>query len=475
LATTSTSERQAPVSIRRLLFRWLLLPLVVLLGVAAIAGYPIALFPATAAYDWALMDTALSLSRLIGERDSTNAQVVSRSADILLRTDQFDHIYYAVHDERGNLIAGDVHLTPPPAHALGSSELYYDRRLNEERVRVAALRVVLKGTPVVVQVAETLVKRQRLVTRILTSMIVTEVTLVIIVVLLVWFGIGKGLQPLHALRAELESRSPRDLRPVPENHAPIEVQPVVHALNHLLGRLAAAVQAQQQFVANAAHQLRTPLAGLRMQVEYALRQENPQEWRRTLQTLKPATERAAHLANQLLTLARAEVGAERVHTMRPVDLSAVVEEGAGVWIPSAIAKEIDLGMELKPAPVSGDPVLIGEILANLVHNAIAYTPVGGSITIRTSVRNSEAILEVEDDGVGIPVAERAQVFKRFHRVDGSPGEGAGLGLAIVQEIAHVHGGHAEILTPDGGKGTRVVVHFPVGAVDGRAHPEKAAA
>jgi two-component system sensor histidine kinase TctE len=460
LDITSTSDGTAVISIRRLLFRWLMFPLVVLLAVAAVAGYPIALYPATAAYDWALMDTALSLSRMINEQPDDRARAITHSADILLRTDQFDRIYYAVHDKKGEFIAGDLHLTPPAPESLKSGELFYDRRLNNESVRVAALRFTDRGADMVVQVAETQVKRQRLITQILTGMIVTEVTLVVIVILLVWFGIGKGLQPLQRLRHELEARSPRDLRPVPESHAPVEVQPVVSALNDLLQRLAAMLQAQQQFVANAAHQLRTPLAGLRMQVEFALRQTDPTEWRRTLETLKPATERAAHLANQLLTLARAEVGGNRIHAVRAVELSTVVQDGAAVWMPSALAKHIDLGLELSSAPLQGDAVLIGEVLANLLHNAISYTEPGGRITVRTLLRDGQAVLEVEDDGAGIPVGERQQVFKRFHRVDGSPGEGCGLGLAIVQEIALLHGGAAEILTPAGGRGTLVVVRFP---------------
>ncbi|MDP2240780.1 MAG: sensor histidine kinase N-terminal domain-containing protein [Burkholderiales bacterium] len=455
-----TSKPAPQVSVRRLLFRWLLLPLASLLALNVAVGYQIALYPAKAAYDWALMDTALSLSRLMAASGIGSGIPLSRSADILLRTDQYDRIYYSVHDAKGALLAGDYHLTPPQLESMTAGELLYDSVLDNENIRVAALRFMLHGKDAVVQVAETTVKRSRLTNQILTGLIASEMLLVVAVIILVWFGIGKGLAPLERLRAAIEARSHRDLRPVPEDHAPVEVQPVVHALNNLLGQLEGALQSQQQFIANAAHQLRTPLAGLRTQVEYGLQQRDPEEWHRILQALKPATERTAHLANQLLTLARAEVGAHQMSSRQPLDLRAVVESVAGDWLPQTIARDIDLGLELNPAPVLGDALLIGELLANLIDNAIRYTASGGRITVHTRMENDCAVLEVEDEGAGIPEAEREKVFQRFHRVDGSLGEGCGLGLAIVQEIAHLHGGHAEIRTPASGAGTLVMVRFP---------------
>lgn len=425
--------------------------------VAAIAGYPVALHPATAAYDWALMDGAYSLAELVKAKKGSGGLSLPDSADILLRTDQFDRIYYSVHDAKGTLIAGDEHL-PPPANP-ASGEMLYDGRIAGEKVRIAALTVKTAESSFLVQVAETTVKRNRLVTQTLTGLLVSEVLLVAVVIALVWFGVGKGLAPLLRLREEIEARSPRDLRPVPVEHAPVEVRPVVQALNNLLDQLGATLRAQQQFVANAAHQLRTPLAGQRMQVEYGLRQHEPSEWRRVLVTMKLATERTVHLANQLLTLAKAELGTHQLEFTRWLDLRAVVEEVTGEWMPRAIAKEIDLGLELDPAPVNGDALLIGELLSNLLDNAISYTPSGARVTIRTRSASDFAVLEVEDEGMGIPVEEREKVFRRFYRVEGSPGEGCGLGLAIVHEIAHLHGGTVEIRMPAGGRGTLVIVRF----------------
>ncbi len=438
----------------------MLAPLVLVLGAAAIIGYPIALQPATAAYDWALVDTAQSLTRLINDKQDVTPEALSKSADVLLRTDQFDRIYYSVHDMRGRLIAGDAHLSPPKADALLGGELLYDAKIGGENIRVAAIRVDLRGAEAIVQVAETTVKRTQLTTQILTGMIASEVVIAVAVVVLVLFGIGKGLEPLARLREEIEARSHRDLRAVPPDHAPVEVRPVVLALNDLLRQLELALRSQQEFVANAAHQLRTPLAGLRMQVELGLQQHDPVEYRRVLDTLQKSTERTVHLANQLLTLARAEVGIPRIDAMRDLDLRQTVEDVTANWMPAAISKKIDLGLELRPARMRGDAFLMAELLSNLLDNAISYTPAGGRITVSTTTEGGYAVLQVEDDGVGIPASERENVFRRFYRIDGSSGEGCGLGLAIVQEIAHLHGGKTVIGLPAGGRGTVIRVSIP---------------
>jgi two-component system, OmpR family, sensor histidine kinase TctE len=437
--------------------------MLLLLVAAAAIGYPIALYPATAAYDWALMDAALSLSRLITVKKGRAGVELLPPADMLLRTDHFDRIYYSVHDAGGKFMAGDAQLAPPPLASLSSGELLYDSSLNDEQIRVAALLVKQQDYSIIVQVAETTVKRHILVRQIFTGVIFIVLLLMSTVIVLVWFGIGKGLEPLRRLRREIEVRSPRDLRPVPEQNVPVEVQPVVRALNNLLGQLGTALNTQQNFVANAAHQLRTPLAGLRMQVEYALRQNDPAEWLRALQSLEPATGRTVRLANQLLTLARAEVGLHHLDSMRPLDLRTIAEEIAGQWMPRAIAGSIDLGLELEPAPMQGDALLIGELITNLVDNALRYTPAGGRVTLRTLVRRGHAVLEVEDDGVGIPEEDRERVLIRFHRVDGTPGEGSGLGLAIVQEIAHLHGGRVVIGAPAAHSGTMITACFPAAA------------
>lgn len=472
--TTLKSRTAARVSIRWLLFRWLLFLLLLVLAVAAVIGYPIALYPATAAYDWALMDAALALSRLIHVSKGHPGVTLLPSADLLLRTDHFDRIYYSLHDTSGKFVAGDADLRPPPLRSFSSGELLYDSTLKGEQIRVAALLVSAQNSTFMVQVAETTIKRHILVRQILTGVIFIAVLVLTMVIVLVWFGIGKGLEPLRRLRKEIESRSPRDLRPVPEENAPVEVQPVVLALNALLWQLETALHSQQKFVADAAHQLRTPLAGLRMQVEYGLRQGDPQEWRRALQSLGPAADRAVRLANQLLVLARAEVGTRPLGSLRRVDLRTVIEQVVEEWMPRAIAKGIDVGLELEAAPVEADAVLIGELLSNLLENATGYAPRGSRVTVRSGTRGDKVILEVEDNGPGIPEPERRQVLGRFYRVDGTPGEGTGLGLAIVQEIAHLHGGNVEISAPADTTGTIVTVRLPASrrGLQGESHADR---
>ncbi len=460
MVITLKNTLTAQISIRKLLFRWLLVPLLGLIIAIAVAGYPLALYPATATYDWALMDTALSLSRLIALKHENHDKMLPTSIDIILRTDKFDRIYYSVRDASGTLTAGDADLPQPPLSSFVSGELMYDSVLNDQDIRVAALLLKTGESNIIVQFAETTVKRRRMVAHILTGMIISEIVLVMALIILVWFGVGKGLEPLQRLRNEIELRSYRDLRPVPENHVPVEVQPFVHALNSLLTQLGDAFHTQQRFVANAAHQLRTPLAGLRMQIESSLQQELTVEWRGILRSLQSTSERMAHLVNQLLTLAKAEIGTYQFGTTQSFDLSSVVEKVIGEWMPRAIGKKIDVGLSLVSASINGDSLLVGELLSNLVDNAISYTPAGGEITIRTKVDGEMSFLEVADNGTGIPIGERENVFGRFYRLNGSPGEGCGLGLAIVQEIAHLHAGQVEIQTPSAGIGTIVIVRFP---------------
>jgi two-component system sensor histidine kinase TctE len=247
---------------------------------------------------------------------------------------------------------------------------------------------------------------------------------------------------------------------VPEAHAPEEVRPLVRELNQLLARVAESIDSQQRFMANAAHQLRTPLAALQAQVEAARHQPMAPELAPTFDQLLAATRRTAHLARQLLTLAAVDPAAERPFNPEPLDLARVLQPSVTDWVARADAQRIDLGFELDAAPVAGEPLLLHELAANLVDNALTYAGAGAEVTVRTGTRDGAAFLEVEDNGPGIPVGEREQVFHRFHRVKGSPGQGSGLGLAIVREIAHRHGATASIVTPSPGRGTIVTLDFP---------------
>jgi two-component system sensor histidine kinase TctE len=295
-------------------------------------------------------------------------------------------------------------------------------------------------------------------------------------VLLVWYGLSRGLAPLKALQQGIRDRSPDDLSPIDAKAAPEEIAPLVDAFNDLLERLSENVGAQKRFIADAAHQLKTPLAGLRTQSELALREGDPSELRRALEQIARGSSRTAHLVNQLLALARME-NLRGGETLGPIDLAAFAREAVADWVPAAIARGIDLGFEVERArhdavgverearvDVDGHPLLLGELANNLVDNALRYTPRGGTVTVRVVGDGRRVHLEVEDSGTGVPEAERALVFERFYRVLGTGVDGSGLGLAIVREIAARHGATVTIEDARPGHdppGARFAVTFPL--------------
>ncbi len=446
-------------SIRRLLLGWLVAPVAIVLIASGVAGYGTALTIASEAYDRGLLDPALALAERLSAADGPVALDLPAVASEMLRVDATDRVYFAV-SARGELLGGQAELPAPPVLPEPGAPVFYDGTVGSDPVRVAAILVPFAEGPVLVQVAETLVKRHRLVRQLLVTNAALEIAFFGVALAVVWIGVTRGLAPLEALRAQLAARSPRDLRPVAEARAPAEVRPLVQELNRMLGRLAESIEAQQQFVADAAHQLRTPLAALQAQVEAARREGLPPELASTVERVSAATGRAAHLARQLLTLAAIAPPAERPFAAERADLASVAQNGVNDWLARADGKEVDLGFELEAAPVEGEPQLLDELAANLLENALNYTPAGGEVTVRTGRRDGRSFLEVEDSGPGIPVAERERVFERFHRVRGTPGEGTGLGLAIVREIAHRHRANVDIRTPPSGTGTVVAVSFP---------------
>ncbi|MEW5864408.1 MAG: sensor histidine kinase N-terminal domain-containing protein [Pseudomonadota bacterium] len=447
-------------SLRGQLLRLLLAPVAALLALGAVAVYFVSLEPASEAYDQALADIALALAERIRASGDRYAFDLPGAADRALRTDRYDTIYYQVRAPDGTAIAGDAGLPdPPPGARAQDGVIRYDARYRGSAVHVVAMLVPCAGRVCTVQVAETGNKRRSLARAILFTGLVPELLVAAAALAAVWFGVKRGLAPLEALSAEIKARSARDLRPLDAADAPLEVQPLANALNHLLGRVAEAAENQRRFIANAAHQLRTPLAGLQAHTELALAHELPAACRAELEQVHRATIRTARLANQLLALARAEPGGWSAERFAPLDLRAVVEEAADEWVHRALARGIDLGFELAPAPVRGDALLLREALANLVHNAIEYAGSGARVTVRSGVRQGASFLEVEDDGPGIAPAERERVLERFYRVPGTPGEGSGLGLAIVREIALAHGAALEVGAGAAGQGCRVALRF----------------
>ena len=452
-------------SLRAHLLRMLLPPIAALLVLGALVAYYPSIEPATTAYDQGLIDVGISLGTYIRSSDAGYHLELPIAVDQVLRRDSYDNVYYRVLGPKGEEIAGDEGLPgPPPDIDARDGFITYDTAYKGQKVRVVALPAKCGVGSCSVLVAETTVKRRRMARDILFSSLLPEMMIALATVLIVWFGVKRGLGPLAKLSDEIKARSPGDLRPIPAAGTPEETQPLVSALNGLLDEVAQASRNQQRFLANAAHQLRTPLAGLQAHTELALAKPLPPEVRAELEQVHQATIRTARLANQLLALARAEPGARG--SAAEVNLKALAEGEADAWVHQALARDVDLGFELDWSPVQGDAFLLREALANLVHNAIEYSQRGGHVTVRTGRVNGHAFLEVEDDGPGIPTQERERVLERFYRVPGTTGTGSGLGLAIVREIAAGHGASIAITegaaAESGNKGCRVAITFPHG-------------
>jgi two-component system sensor histidine kinase TctE len=279
------------------------------------------------------------------------------------------------------------------------------------------------------------------------------------------WAVRRALRPLLELKVAVEGRSPRDLTPLDAAGSPDEVRPLVLSLNRLFEMVNAQVESQRRFVADAAHQLRTPLAGLQAQVEAWAMPEGQSVTLGAgqLRKLRDATRRTSQLANQLLALSRADARSTASEPRQPVDLKALCEEVLEDCLDAAAAKLIDLGLEVRAVRVIGYAWLLRELLVNLVDNAVRYTQAGGQVTLRCGLRSIPAnaaafcFLEVEDDGPGVPPQEHLRMRERFYRVPGTPGEGNGLGLAIADEIARVHGSQLQIDTGARGRGLRCMV------------------
>lgn len=432
---------------------WLVWPLAALILASAVPNYYVALGAANDAYDSALLDPVLAIADSVS-KDGRSINLPPEAFDAL-RVDSRDRVFVQVRGPGNEILSGSRQLPPPPRSIPPSGHSFYDVRVGEDRLRVAAMNVENSRGTIVVQAAETYVKRDMMVLEILLTALVSELLVAIAAVILLGYGVRRGLEPLERLRDDIAARSLHDLRPVVADQKPAEVLPIIAAINQLLARLKSAIDGQQRFIANAAHQLRTPLAGLKTHSELALRQPSTAELRALLEMMASETERSSHLVNQLLTLARAEPEGLDSLQQNPLNLREVAGRAVQEWVPRAVARNIDMGFELQDAWSYGDPLLMRELLANLLDNALSYTPAGGSVTVRTFEDTENAILETEDSGPGIPDGERERVFERFFRLKGTPGEGCGLGLAIVSEITKRHSGKVMIATPSSGRGTLV--------------------
>ncbi len=452
-------------TLRRQLLVWLAAPLIVLWSISTMVDYDIANRFVNLAYDRALLETALDIGRQVRVLNNRIYVDLPEVAIKMLQSRESGRAYYLVTGPGNEFITGDPDLPPPP-DPLPERLDYYDDEYQGKPVRIVALQLPVETGKeqgfVMVQVAENRSARTEFARLILLRMMLPQALLILLAAVLVWYAVGRGLAPLSTLRKEIENRSHRDLSALPEEQAPQEVQPLIRAMNDLLQRLSETLAAQQRFIADAAHQLRTPVAGIKTQTELALRQSPSGDAQATLHQLHTATEQITRLINQLLSLARAEPGTERVHAAEKLDLNKLVREATTEWVPRALARNIDLGFDSPQdgVTIEGDAFLLREMLNNLLDNAIRYTQAGGQVTVHIVPDASHIVLSVEDNGPGIPESERERVFERFYRVLGTSVEGCGLGLAIVREIAQRHGAEVSLGQGAGGSGTVIRITFP---------------
>ena len=451
-------------SIRRQLLCWLLIPIMTLWLIGAVITYILAVDFAVNAYDDALLDSAHAVASRVSFQGSTPVVDLPPVALAILKYNDKDDLYYQVLTSKGKLIIGDDSMPPPNWGDLSKEPDFRDEKIGVHQVRVVALAVPIPGKPnndfVVIQMAETLQGREEIINNIIVGVIVPQFILIVLAAAAVWFGVARGLKPLRDLQDAIAVRSPSDLRPLGDT-VPKELKPLVKALNELLQRLREDRDAQKRFVANAAHQLRTPLAGLKTQTELAQRHRNPEDLYHSLRQISTSADRATRLVHQLLALARVEPAVFRAARKEAVDINEIARDATKELVPQALHKEIDLGFEglRRPHILSGDAKSLYEMVSNLVENAILYTQQQGKVTVRLEIKGDVPILTVEDNGPGIPEAERERVFERFYRSLGNNVDGSGLGLAIVREIADAHGAHVVIEAGPDGQGASVSVKF----------------
>ena len=441
---------------------WMLAPLLLLWPMSVVLTWLVAQGIANKPFDRELGEMVRVLSKEVSVQTPAGepaeaAFKLPAGASEILHTDEADDIYYQVLGLRGEMLGGERGLPAPDDvdRAPPGEVRFRDASLGSETVRVAYMWVDLQGRGTeaavaaapLVQVAETMGKRSRLATEIIKGVILPQFVILPLAVLLVWLALARGIAPLNELQQRIRRRDSSDLSPIDEREAPEEVAPLVQAINDLLCRLDQSMSAQKHFLADAAHQLKTPLAGLRTQAELAQRQidagqHDPQALKKTLQQISRSSQSAAHMVNQLLAMARAE-DQERASQQKPVNLARLATETVRDFVPRALERRIDLGFEGPDAAawVTGHALLLRELIRNLVDNALLYTPVGGTVTVRVELDEvqREVRLQVEDSGPGIALAEREQVFQPFYRSLGTEVDGSGLGLAIVREIARQHG------------------------------------
>ncbi len=448
------------MSLRVKLLKWLVIPLLAVNLAGAAAAYWLAWIPAQGALDQSLADAAWALVPHVQETDSEIELRLSQQAEQVLRVDHFDEVFFVVRDLNGRTIAGDKDFPILQIPDKLNTSLPYTDMMRGEDVRVIALKTVVAGQVILIGAGETRIKRSQIQLRIFLTLLISEIFLAILIPLMIWLALNKGLSPLREMQGNLEQRKSDDLSTLPVSNAPVEVKPFILAINNLLTRVQDSALAKQDFLANVAHQLRTPLAGFKAQLEWlqAQHKEDP-DTARSVDMMLASTDRMTRKAIQLLALARSQPGDGNRSAMELLSLDKLLAESVQQFVQEALKKNIDIGFDLQPTTVLGDRFLLRDLIDNVVDNAIRYSPDGGTVTVSCMMKEGGGVLKVEDDGPGIPETDKEQIFSRFYRLDHSQ-SGSGLGLAIVRDIAHEHGATISVRSGANSRGSSFLVLFP---------------
>jgi two-component system sensor histidine kinase TctE len=425
--------------------------------------YVLALHYANMSYDRALTDSLHALERMI--RSDVGDQELTPQARILFEVDSEDPNYYTVRSVHHGALASNLELpVPDPLPRAGGPPRVESRTFGERNVRMASLAIAgdEPGDIIVISVAQTLRERHALAREILIGVLPIVLGLIALVLVLVWFGVLRGLHLLDPLTTSLANRRTRDLSPLDQSIVPVEIRPLTRTIDLLFARLRGLLDLQERFIADAAHQLRTPLAGLRLQAEQALADPRPESVREALRHVERLSAGAGRAAGQLLALARTQSNVDDDVPAVPVDLARLAREYVAECVPRALGANVDLGYAgaNADAMIAGDAVMLREALVNLVDNALNYVGAEGSVTVEVRRELRTVSVTVEDDGPGVGEEWWPRLGERFFRAPGTAREGSGLGLAIVRRIADRHRAALAFAHGENGRGLRVTLRFP---------------
>jgi two-component system sensor histidine kinase TctE len=446
------------------LFLWLLVPLGVFTGYDFYAAHREARNTATLVQDRLLLGSARIIAQQIQYEDGLLEVAIPPAALELFQSEDQDRVYYRIASPQGLLLSGYAELPPPPGPLKPEESRPFTSMVRGEPVRVVAYAQPVFGAPaqgpVVIEVAQTYKAHQRMVQQIWITSLRQDLWMLLMAAALIWLALRRGLKGIVHLSNEVQERDPGSLEPLDPGPVPRELEPLVASINDYIKRLDKQMAARSRFIANSAHQLRTPFTVLQTQVNFGLRSAQPEQKDEALRAIFTGVRHGTRLVNQLLSLSTAEAAGHTARNPVQVDLVDLVQRILEEQAALAQAKDLDLGLDLRTdqARVLASPAMLHELVANLVDNALRYTPAKGVVTV--SLHQEEGlVLCVEDNGPGIPAADRARVFERFCRLQEDESQGCGLGLSIAQEVANHLGATLTLSDPATGHGLLVTLRF----------------